>query len=341
MAAAVTGAADANRRVAPIVRILVAIAVLLAGALIGGLALLPGLVSWDDYRDELTRQAETITGQTVAIAGRIDLELLPRPTLTLARATLSSLSPGPAGSNPAAGLAGRSLVVDRLDLRLKPLPLLHGEFVVDSVRLVRPVLRVEAPHASRASALLLVGGGLLLPLGNSGPSRLTVVDGRALVAGGDHGAGQAIDAINFEVGAAGPNGPYTLDGEFVIAAQRVRGHRPSGSAPPGQLEHAATGGDRARGGQRSDHPELSRPDLVGPGGPAPARRPVAEREQRRSRPRRARPRAGRRPGRRAAGAAGLARGALSSGRPPRFRGPPRPGSISCAWRSPIPRRPAA
>ncbi len=192
------------------VRVLVVIAVLLAGALIGGLALLPRLVTWNDYRDELTEQAEAITGQTVAIAGRIDLELLPRPTLTLARATLSS---------PSDAATGRSLAVDRLDLRLKPLPLLRGRLEVESVRLVRPVLRVEAAHATRASALLLAGGGLLLPLGNSGPSRLTVVDGRALVADGDHAAGHAIEAINFEVGSAGPNGPYTLDGEFVIAAQ--------------------------------------------------------------------------------------------------------------------------
>ncbi len=191
-------------------RILVVIAVCLAGALIGALALLPHLVTWDDYRDELTRQAEAITGQSVAIAGGIDLELLPRPTLTLARATLSS---------PSQPRGGRSLAVERLDLRLKPLPLLRGRLEVDTVRLVRPVLRVEAPHATRASALLLAGGGLLLPLGTSGPSRLSVVDGRALVVGGDPNAEHAIEAINFEVGSAGPNGPYTLDGEFVIAAQ--------------------------------------------------------------------------------------------------------------------------
>ncbi len=191
-------------------RILVVIAVFVAGALIGGLALLPRLVTWNDYRAELTRQAEAITGQTVAIAGRIDLELLPRPILTLGRATLSSPSDAP---------AGRSLAVDRLDLRLKPLPLLRGQLEVNSVRLVRPVLRIEAPHATRTSALLLAGGGLLLPLGTNGPSRLTVVDGRALVGNGDHAAEHAIEAINFEVGSAGPNGPYTLDGEFVIAAQ--------------------------------------------------------------------------------------------------------------------------
>jgi uncharacterized protein involved in outer membrane biogenesis len=206
--------------IGPVVRILAVIAVFVAGALIAGLALVPRLVTWNDYRDELTRQAEAITGQKVAIGGRIDLELLPRPTLTLAHATLSTPSTAGAGSSPSTTPGTRSLVVDRLDLRLKPLPLLRGQLAVDSVRLVRPVLRVEAPHATRASALLLAGGGMLLPIGSNGPSELTVVDGRALVGGGDHAALHSIEAINFQVGSEGSSGPYTLDGEFTIADQK-------------------------------------------------------------------------------------------------------------------------
>ena len=48
-----------------------------------------------------------MTGRNVAIGGRIDLNLLPRPTLTLARTTLAS---------PPERDDGRSLEVDRLDL---------------------------------------------------------------------------------------------------------------------------------------------------------------------------------------------------------------------------------
>ena len=64
----------------PVLRIAIALSLLLVVALVGGLALLPRLVAWDDYREELTEQAEALTGQSVAIQGRIDLELLPRPT---------------------------------------------------------------------------------------------------------------------------------------------------------------------------------------------------------------------------------------------------------------------
>ena len=193
-------------------RILIGISVLLVGALVGVLIALPRLVTWDDYRDQVTEQAEAITGQTITIGGRIDLKFLPEPTLTLDQATLSSPRDAP---------GGRSLAVDRLDLRLKPLPLLGGRMEIDAVRLVRPVLQVTAPRTSIASALLLAGGGMMLPLGEGGPSRLTVVDGRAVVRGSDHGTQRDVEAINFEVGAEGPKGPYTFDGEFAIAAQTI------------------------------------------------------------------------------------------------------------------------
>ncbi len=203
-------------------RILIGISVLLVGVVVGVVVALPRLVTWDDYRDQVTEQAEAITGQTVKIGGRIDLKFLPEPTLTLAQATLSS---------PSDAAGGRSLAVDRLDLRLKPLPLLGGRMEIDAVRLVRPVLQVTAPRANPASALLLAGGGMMLPLGEGGPSRLTVVDGRAIVRGTEHGTEHAVEGINFEVGAAGPKGPYTVDGEFAIADQTI-----GVSAHLGQLE---------------------------------------------------------------------------------------------------------
>ena len=191
-------------------RIAIALSLLLVVAIIGGLLLLPRLIAWDDYREELTEQAETLTGQSVTIQGRIDLELLPRPTLTLARATLSG------GSGPP---AHRALKVDRLDLRLKPLPLLGGRFEVDEIRLVRPVLQVAEPQDASSVALALAGGGIVLPLAANGPRRLSVVDGRAVLDGAGAGPGYEIEAINLDLVAAGAAGPYALSGGFTLAAQ--------------------------------------------------------------------------------------------------------------------------
>ena len=51
----------------------------------------------------------------------------------------------------------------------------------------------------------------------------------------------AIEAINLESGsAAGPDGPYTLDGEFAIAAQPFEVTARLGQIAPDSLEHAAS-----------------------------------------------------------------------------------------------------
>ena len=121
-------------------RILIVIAVLLIALVAGGLVAVSRLVVWDDYRDELTARAEAMTGQSVAIQGRIDLNLLPQPTLTLGQTTLAS----PADA--------ARLEIERLDLELKPLPCCGGRLDVEEVRLIRPVLQVEPATDGRAEA---------------------------------------------------------------------------------------------------------------------------------------------------------------------------------------------
>jgi hypothetical protein len=218
-------------------RIAIALSLLLVVAILGGLLLLPRLIAWDDYRAELTEQAEALTGQSVEIRGRIDLELLPRPALTLTQATLSGGVGRP---------TERALEVDRLDLRLKLLPLLAGRFEVDQIRLVGPVLQVARPKDAGSVVLGLAGGGIVLPLAADGPRRLSVVDGRAVVAGAvpEH----VVEAINLELVAAGPAGPYEVDGKFTLAAQPFEFNAKLGQLAPDawstlQLEVSALDGD--------------------------------------------------------------------------------------------------
>ncbi len=194
-------------------RIVVVVSLLLAVLIAGGLLVAPRLVAWDDYRAELTERAEAITGQTVAVKGRIGLELLPQPTLTLAQTTLSSPPDRPGGV----------LEVDRLDLKLKPLPLLRGEFKVDEVRLVRPILQVERSSETRPTALaLLASSGIALPLAADGARRLSVVDGRAVLDGVASASAREVRDINLDIVAQAPGGPFALDGDFVVAEQPFR-----------------------------------------------------------------------------------------------------------------------
>lgn len=177
---------------------------------IAGLLVLPWLIVWDDYRDELTEQVEGLTGQTMEVAGRIDLNLLPRPTLSLAQTTLVA--------DPERPAVGR-MEVDRLDLRLHPLPLLRGEFAVEEMRLVRPILELAERPDSSPAALVMAAGGGMLPVAGRGPSRVRVVDGRAVIVGADHGEPHRVEAINLSFEAVAAGGPYSLGGAFILGGQ--------------------------------------------------------------------------------------------------------------------------
>jgi uncharacterized protein involved in outer membrane biogenesis len=175
----------------------------LVAVIAAALATAPHLIDWNDYRGLLTRQAEAITGGAVAIDGRISLSLLPIPTLSLAQ---TSLTGGDGGGGRA------RLAIDRIDLRLHALPLLRGEVRIGDIRLVRPALEVDrSPATSPAN-----DGNLLRSLTALRPGRLVVADGRVVVR--DRRA-YRLDAIEIEVVAQSPDGPFALRGGFETAAR--------------------------------------------------------------------------------------------------------------------------
>ena len=181
--------------------------ILLIAVIAAVLATAPYLVDWNDYRGMLTRQAEAITGGAVAIEGRISFSLLPTPTLTLADTRLT-------GGD---GAGGRTrLGIDRIDLRLRALPLLHGEVRIGDVRLVRPVLEID--RAPDRDASPPDDSNPLRSLVAVRPDRLFVVDGRAVLHD-DRIAGREFDAIDFEMIAQSRDGPFALRGGFEAAAR--------------------------------------------------------------------------------------------------------------------------
>ena len=213
LVAAVKGRASRAARVEPALRSLIVIAVLLMALIAGLLVAVPRLLVWDDYRDELTARAEAMTGQSVAIQGQIDLDLLPQPTLSLGQTTLSS--------RPEAADRMR-LEVDRLDLELNPLPLLGGRLDVEEVRLIRPVLQLEPAAADRSGLPQLVGAVGWLPLGLGGPSRVTVVDGRGMLSELMLAGVRTVDDVNLDLSAGGPSGAVEVDGTFALNGQPLR-----------------------------------------------------------------------------------------------------------------------
>jgi AsmA family len=194
-------------------RSLIVIAIVLIALIAGGLLAVPRLLVWENYRTELAAKAEAMTGQTVAIGGRIDLNLLPQPTLSLAQTTLAS--------RPNA-LDRMRLEVDRMDLELKPLPLLRGRLDVEEVRLVRPVLQVDPAAADGPELPQLIGAIAWLPLTPGGPSRVTVVDGRAMLPEPAFGRVGRFEQVNLDLSTSGPVGAVVLDGTFALNNQPFR-----------------------------------------------------------------------------------------------------------------------
>ncbi|HYC03269.1 MAG TPA: AsmA family protein [Azospirillaceae bacterium] len=175
-----------------------ALLVLAAAALLVG----PQLVDWNGQRDRVAAVLAAATGRNVAIApdGQVAFRMLPRPMLALEGVTLAH-----------ADAVDRPLAeIGRLDLRVAPLPLLRGEIRMESLTLVAPHLTVEAapdgtlrwpvePGALggpvRLDRLVLEGGTLRLPLAG-GTRELTGVSG--------------------ELTAGGPEGPYHVQGGFML-----------------------------------------------------------------------------------------------------------------------------
>jgi hypothetical protein len=187
-------------------RVLLTIAIAVAALAAGAAYALSQVVAREDLRERVIRQAEAITGSTMTIAGPVDVNLLPRPTFSFADATLA----------PAEG-DGLRLAAERIDLRVNPLPLLRGLVEVDHIRLLRPVLHLSRDDAPPLGGFGLAAGGLSLPFAPERFTRLTVIDGRAVV---DAGAGAPqLERINLELVAEDERGPFSVSGDFFAGGQ--------------------------------------------------------------------------------------------------------------------------
>ena len=58
--------------------------------------ILPGLIDWNDYREQIAARAEALTGRTLVIAGDIRITLLPAPALVVNDVTRANMEGAPA-----------------------------------------------------------------------------------------------------------------------------------------------------------------------------------------------------------------------------------------------------
>jgi len=181
------------------VRLILASLALLLVLALGGLLLLPRLIDDEAARALLNRIAIAQTGHPLEVEGAIEFSLLPRPTLSFARARLGG---GKTGSAP---FAAR---LDRVDMELAIGALLRGRFEVARMRLVRPSLEVR--RGPEQALLALLGSrpkrtaGLVL-------RSVEVLDGSLAFTQSQRSRPVPISGINALL-AAMPGGGFILEG---------------------------------------------------------------------------------------------------------------------------------
>ena len=102
--------------------------------LIAGLLAAPNLIDWTAQKGRITEQVRALTGRDVAIGGDVRLRLLPTPSFSAEQVRLS---------NQEGGAASPMIELERLDVKVAFLPLLQGEVQVESIVLVKPIIRLE------------------------------------------------------------------------------------------------------------------------------------------------------------------------------------------------------
>ncbi len=217
--------------------------VLLTAALVA-----PYFIDWNSHRSLIEAKLSEAAGARVAIAGPIDVKLLPQPIFRLGRVTVGSTAPGQQG-----------MTADEVDVEIALTALMRGEVQVVNATLRSPRLDLSAA----------ANGALRLPVrAVADPERvrfqhMAVTNGTLTVA--DPGRGTLIlSGINLEGEATSLLGPFKASGRFGPAFDPHPFHLSTGAFGGGKLRvKLALDGTNTR-------PAIDLDGNVVPGGAAPA-----------------------------------------------------------------------
>ncbi len=194
--------------------------VVLTTALVG-----PYLVDWNAHRGEIEARLSSLLGGKVALAGPIDVRLLPRPIFRLQKLTVSGTTP----RDP-------RMTAERVDLELALTALLHGEFRFVEADLTKPRLVLTA---DRDGSVVLPSFGADDPASVSLAS-LVLRDGAVAVVG--EAGNRILDAtgLNGEGEAESLAGPFKFAGRLDTARGPQGFHFATGAYQAGRVRLKAT-----------------------------------------------------------------------------------------------------
>lgn len=195
----------------------VVLAILILG--LGAILIGPSFIDWNKYKPQIIEQAKSAAGYDVKIDGKISMSVLPTPHVSLEG--LSVAAPR--------GRAENLLTMKQADVSVSLMPLLSGNIIVDTVRLVNPDIQLETlPNgenswlsdkmlankndaASSADASSSGGNGAAEKIVLN---QLEIVDGRLSYIDRRTGKEQKIEKINTSLKADTLKGPFAAKGSL-------------------------------------------------------------------------------------------------------------------------------
>lgn len=185
-------------------RIWISAAVLLVVAALG-LALAPRAIDWNAYRPDIERAAAELFGHDVTISGPIELDLLPRLTVTAKDVTVAS------GDDDRLDF---ELAANQAEVTLKIGPLLAGSPVVRDLRLRRPVLTLTEDSAKRLRSWPPRWQDWAAPLAKLDLEGISIANGRVDLSGEFDDADTGIRDLSLDLRINEPGRPVQAAGLF-------------------------------------------------------------------------------------------------------------------------------
>lgn len=177
-----------------------AIVLVLFGALVG-----PVFIDWSNYREDLQRYGERITGRPVHIGGAVEIRLLPTPLLRVGDVRIAN----------AVGATSPDLVrAGHVEVRLSLTPLLQGKFEVKSLNFDKTVFEIERMGPGQGNWQLHSTGKWeqIISAENISLEAATVRNGIVFLRDKMRKGVARIDNVNLDISAGSLAGPYRIKG---------------------------------------------------------------------------------------------------------------------------------
>lgn len=186
---------------------------------VGAIVLTPGFIDWNTYRDQIAQQIEDAIDRDVTIGGRVDMRLLPSPSLVATDVRI-------AGTGAQEGEEGAPLLQFG-EMRIKVLtrPLFLGQIRFATVHLVEPVLTLDVDEDGNANWSPPAAAEDAPPqqpvlsketVMKVRFDQITVEKGAVAYANRESGAGFRVDNINLKIVADTLFGPYSMSGDVTM-----------------------------------------------------------------------------------------------------------------------------